>query len=95
MTSATHARGPLRRLLGSSKALVVLVVVTLSFIALFSGRATWADVSSLLKYVIGPWLAAVGLEDAARNLGDPGGQRLQASGFRLQQEEKKQEEKTS
>lgn len=57
---------PIRRLFGSSKALVVMAISALSFGLVFTGRAQWSEVSDFLKLVIGPWLLAQGLEDAAK-----------------------------
>src|SRR5262249_5043426 len=70
-TQARSLRGApwmLRRLLSSRKAFVVLLLTTASFAALFSGRATWSEIAELLKWVVGPWLAAVGIEDAAKHV---------------------------
>lgn len=58
----------LKRLLGSRKAFVVLLVTGASFVALFSGKATWNEIAELLKWMIGPWLVASGVEDAARHV---------------------------
>lgn len=69
-TETNERRGPVRRLAGSSKALVVLAVSAASFAALWCGKATWGDVEGLLKWVLAPWLAAVGIEDAARHVRD-------------------------
>jgi hypothetical protein len=59
----------LRKLLSSRKSFVVLLITTASFVALFPGKATWSDVADLLKLVVGSWLGAAGVEDAARHLG--------------------------
>lgn len=61
---------PVTRLLSSSKALVVLAVTALAFGGLFAGRASWEQIESLLKWVLGPWLIAQGTEDAAKALGN-------------------------
>lgn len=58
-------RRALRRLASSSKALVVLVILFGIAIAVSTGRASFAEASELIKYIIGPWLLAVGIEDAA------------------------------
>jgi hypothetical protein len=59
----------LRKLLSSRKSFVVLLITTASFAALFTGKATWPDIADLLKLVVGSWLGAAGVEDAARHLG--------------------------
>lgn len=66
--STAQKGNPIRRLLSSSKALVVLAISATSFAALWTGKATWQDVEGLLKWTVGPWLAAVGLEDAAKHV---------------------------
>lgn len=66
----TNASG-LARIFGSSKALVVLLVVALSFAALLMGRATWEQVKGLLEWVMPVWLGAQGLEDAAKHIAAP------------------------
>jgi hypothetical protein len=68
MSTTDDQTGPIKKLLSSSKGLMVLAIIGLSYAALFAGKATWAQITELLKYVIGPWLAAVGIEDAARHV---------------------------
>lgn len=58
---------PIMRLVYSSKAIVVLAVTITTFGAVYLGRATFQQATDFLKYVIGPWLLAVGIEDAGRN----------------------------
>lgn len=59
---------PLRRMIMSSKGIVVLATTALAFGALYAGKATFEETASLLKWIIGPWLAAVGVEDAAKHV---------------------------
>jgi len=63
-----ESANPLVRLFSSSKALVVLAVTGACFAALFTGKATWEQIENLLRFVIGPWLLAVGVEDAAKHV---------------------------
>lgn len=64
--SSLQSQNPIIRLVSSSKALVVLGVTTACFIALFAGKAQFHDITEFLKYIIGPWLVAQGLEDALK-----------------------------
>lgn len=59
----------MRRLLHSSKALLVLLVIAIAFVSLLLGKASWSDVEGLIKWVVGPFVLAVGVEDAAKNWG--------------------------
>jgi len=61
-------QNPIARLLGSSKALVVLVVTALSFLGLYLGKVKFEEVESFLKYVVITWLGAQGFEDAAKHV---------------------------
>jgi hypothetical protein len=65
-----ESAGPIRRLLGSSKALVVLLVIAAAFGSFWTGKATWHDIEGLLRWVLGSWLAAAGAEDAARHVSE-------------------------
>lgn len=64
-------QNPLQRLLGSTKAIVTLLVIVCSFTALFLGRATWEQVVTLLQVSIPAWLAAQAIEDGAQKLAVP------------------------
>lgn len=64
----TKVANPLRRMIMSSKGIVVLATTVLAFGALYAGKATFEETASLLKWIIGPWLAAVGVEDAAKHV---------------------------
>lgn len=59
------------RLFSSTKAVFSLVVVALSFLALFLGRATWEQVRDLLVVVVPTWLAAHAVSDAAHTIAAP------------------------
>ena len=59
---------PFVRMLGSSKAIVMMIVLSLSFLALMLGKATWDQVDNLVKWVFGSWVMAVGVEDAAKHV---------------------------
>jgi hypothetical protein len=59
---------PIARLVGSSKALVVLGVTIASFVGLYLGKAQWLEVEGFLKWILITWLGAVGVEDAAKHL---------------------------
>lgn len=52
-------------LLSSRKAVVTLVVILASFVALYLGRASWDQIDSLLKVILPSWLGAVTIEDVA------------------------------
>ena len=59
-------------LVSSRKALVVMLVLAFTSAAVLSGRATWEQAEGLLWKIIGPWMLAQGLEDAAKhNVGKP------------------------
>lgn len=60
---------PLMRLLGSSKALVMLAITGACFIALFLGKSDWVQTTDFLKWIVGPWLISAGLEDAGQKYG--------------------------
>lgn len=68
-SNQTRTGNPLRRLVMSSKGIVVLATTALAFGALYAGKASFEETSSLLRWIIGPWLAAVGIEDAAKHVG--------------------------
>ena len=58
------------RLLGSSKGLVLLLVLACAFAALFTGKATWDQVVELVKWTLGPWFVAVGIQGAGSAIAD-------------------------
>lgn len=62
---------PILRLLKSSKGLVALVVITASFVAVFTGRASWDQMDSMVKWVLGVWMGSQALEDAATKIAAP------------------------
>lgn len=59
---------PIARLLGSSKAIVVLLVLAGCFAAIFAGRATWEQVEEFMKYITMTWIASAGVEDASHRI---------------------------
>ena len=65
--SEERSSNPIRRLFGSSKAIVVMALAAVSFLAVYQGKAEFREVSDFLKLIVGPWLLAQGLEDAARH----------------------------
>jgi len=67
---------PILRLLQSSKALVVLTIIIGAFLAFQFGKVTWDEATSLVKWVVGPWLLAQGAEDAAKHFGASKGESL-------------------
>jgi heme O synthase-like polyprenyltransferase len=52
----------------SRKAVIVITVMFASFGALYMGKAQWEQVSELIKWTLGTWLAAQGVEDAAKHI---------------------------
>ena len=62
---------PLVRLMNSSKAIVALLVIVLSFAALFTGKVAWEQMNQMVQWVLAVWLGAQGLEDAAKHIGQP------------------------
>jgi hypothetical protein len=61
------AANPVLRLLQSSKALVVLAVTLATFGGVYKGAIQWHEANDFLKWVLGPWLLAQGVEDAAKH----------------------------
>ena len=55
--------GPLLGLLGSQKALVMLLVVIGTLVLVGMGRVTWADAKSFLEIIIPTWFGAHALQD--------------------------------
>jgi hypothetical protein len=58
---------PIKRLLGSSKALVVATALVLCFVGVYLGKLTWGQVEQFMTVTIPAWLLAVGLEDGAKH----------------------------
>lgn len=67
MDTTVISNNPIVRLLNSSKAIVVLVVIAGGFIAFAFGKASWEQVEGMLRWVVSVWLGAQGLEDAAKH----------------------------
>lgn len=63
-----NSQNPITRLFTSSKALVMLFVVTAAYIGFFLGKTTWEQFSEFTKWIIGPWLIASGAEDVAKHI---------------------------
>lgn len=59
---------PFVRMLGSSKAIVMLLILSFSFLSLLLGKASWEQIENLVKWVFGSWVMAVGVEDAAKHV---------------------------
>lgn len=57
-------------LVGNAKGLVLAVLLVACFAALFTGRATWEEATGLVKWAIGPWFVAAGIQGAAGVLAD-------------------------
>lgn len=66
-TPEPDSGNPIRRLFGSSKAIVVMAITAVSFLAVYQGKAQFHEVTDFLKLIVGPWLLAQGLEDAAKH----------------------------
>ena len=60
----------LARLMGSSKAIVVLAITIGTFAAVHWNKAAFGEATEFLKWVLGPWLLAQGVEDAAKHYGN-------------------------
>lgn len=69
---------PIKRLMGSSKALVMLAVTLLMFIGVFIGKIQFSELKSMLTVLIPAWLGAQGLEDAAKHVAQPSTDRVKA-----------------
>jgi len=67
-----NTTNPLMRILGSSKALIVLAVVTAAFGAFFAGKAQWDQVESMVKYLVGALILGQSAEDAAKHIAGRG-----------------------
>lgn len=59
---------PFKRFFTSSKSLLVLAITLACFASHFLGKATFLEIANFLQYVIGPYLGATALEDAAKHL---------------------------
>lgn len=57
------------RLFSSHKALVVMFVTAAVFASVYTHRVEWGPAADFLKWVLGPWLVAQGIEDAGKQLG--------------------------
>lgn len=67
---------PIKRLLGSSKALVMLMVTLLMFVGVFLGKIHFDEVKGVLTVLVPVWLGAQGIEDAAKNIAVPSNERV-------------------
>lgn len=61
---------PIRRLFQSRKAIVVMVVTSAVLFLVFREKTTFHDAADFLKWVLGPWLLAQGVEDAAKKMNE-------------------------
>lgn len=59
---------PVTRLMTSSKAIVMLFVITAAYIGFFLGKTTWEQFAEFAKWIIGPWMVASGAEDVAKHI---------------------------
>lgn len=64
------------RILGSSKALIVLLVIVLMFVGLFLGKVPFEDIKHMLTVLVPVWLGAQGIEDAAKNIAKPSQEKI-------------------
>lgn len=62
---------PLARLLGSSKALVMLGTALGAFALVGLGKISWEQAREFLVVTVPVWIASVGIEDAAKHLAAP------------------------
>jgi hypothetical protein len=60
---------PISRMLGSSKALVMLATMAGAFVLVMLGKLTWEQAERFLMVTVPAWMLAVGLEDAGKHFG--------------------------
>lgn len=64
-----NSTNPIINLFQSRKAILTMIITALCFAAFFMGKATWNEISDLLKFVFPGWLLAQGIEDGVKKWG--------------------------